>query len=74
MAKYSGRWIVSRVNLDTGPESQGDVLPTFHRHSHRRDYIGMVYPVTLYPTKEDLPTRRTEIDLFPELRHNDLQR
>lgn len=39
-----------------------------HPNYARGKHFGMTMPVCLYPTREDLPVKRTLIDLYPEFK------
>ena len=78
------KWLVLRYWMDDYPalisksvgprdatKSSGSV---FVFGSFQKGYVGMVFPDTLYPTPNDLPQRRREIDVFRDLRRDNLER
>ncbi len=66
------KWLVLRYWMDPGAVERRDATKStgsvFVLGSYFTGYVGMVFPDTLYPTLDDLPQRRREIDVFRDLR------
>lgn len=70
MPKYKGMWWNTSYycgGLDREATFLDDVLALFD-FDHTNCWQS--FPAKLYPTRDHLPVRRQEIELFPELRRN----
>ena len=71
MAKYDGLWHVHRYWMKEGVTAKdGERLPEsgFGLSSIWPGYVGMCFPVALYPTRDTLPVKRTEIPIWDNLK------
>lgn len=57
-------WLVNHERDDSRHSDSVFITGTYEAY----DYVGMVFPDTLYPTPQHLPVRRVEIDVFKDLR------
>lgn len=72
MPKALGRWWLLHWETASGAMAGVITLDSFGSLELFREHSYAVIPQTLYPTKEDLPTVRREVPIWPKLPEENL--